>query len=136
MPVPRPNTRKIPHTMVCRVLMPILYFALLFILYYTIPCYNMLYYQIPYYTILNYYLSYYYVPFWALTWDSSGHLEPDSGLAEAPCGVAAPRSSSLPESPVIPLDLPGPPSVQNNGLLGYFWWFRAIILHTLGVQVS
>ena len=25
--------------------------------------------------------------------------------------------------------------MQNNGLLGCFWWFWAIILHTLGVQV-
>ena len=25
--------------------------------------------------------------------------------------------------------------MQNNGLLGYFGWFLAIILHTLGVQV-
>ena len=26
--------------------------------------------------------------------------------------------------------------MQNNGLLGYFWWFWAIILHTLGVQAG
>ena len=28
-----------------------------------------------------------------------------------------------------------PKSMENNGLLGYFWWFWAILLHTLGVQV-
>ena len=26
-----------------------------------------------------------------------------------------------------------PKSMQNNGLYGYFGWFRAIILHTFGV---
>ena len=26
--------------------------------------------------------------------------------------------------------------MQKNGLLGCFWWLWAIILHTLGVQVS
>ena len=29
-----------------------------------------------------------------------------------------------------------PKSKKNNGLLGYFWWLWAIILHTLGVQVG
>ena len=29
-----------------------------------------------------------------------------------------------------------PQSMRNNGILGYFWWSWAIILHTLGVQVG
>ena len=26
--------------------------------------------------------------------------------------------------------------MQNNGLLGCFWWFWTLSLHTLGVQVE
>ena len=33
------------------------------------------------------------------------------------------------------LDYLNPKSMENNGLYGYYYGFRAIILHTFGVQV-